>query len=81
MESERQNLSPQELEKARSANRRVVLRIDALPGELLKRVQAQGGWREQVQESPTVNPRSTDSEPTLNIELPMEKEVDHDQAQ
>lgn len=78
LESERKNLSPQELEEARSANRRVVLRIDALPSELLKRIQAQGGWREQVQNSAEVNPQPTNLDPTLNIELPMEKEVDHD---
>ncbi|MAD61721.1 MAG: hypothetical protein CMH49_09480 [Myxococcales bacterium] len=81
--SERNHLGPQELEKARSANRRVVLRIDALPSDLLKRIQAQGGWVENVKadtdkNSPT---QSSNLEPALDLELPIEKEAENDQAQ
>ena len=49
LKNERDALDKIALEEARAANRRVVLRIDALPTELLKRVQTRGGWREGSQ--------------------------------
>jgi len=91
LESERAALAPQQLEEARAANRRVVLRIDALPSELLKRIQDQGGWREkssqsksqsqQTQKNNGLTPKSNNSESALDLELPMEKEPKNEQAQ
>jgi chemotaxis protein MotB len=43
-EAGRAQLAPAELEAARAANRRVVIRVDALPPELLARIERQGGW-------------------------------------
>jgi chemotaxis protein MotB len=45
-EAEKVALTPEALEEARSKSRRVVLRIDALNPQLLKRVMERGGWRE-----------------------------------
>ncbi len=91
LESERTALAPQQLEEARAANRRVVLRIDALPSELLKRIQEQGGWREkpsqskaqsqQTQKNNELTPKPSNSESALDLELPMEKEPKNEQAQ
>jgi chemotaxis protein MotB len=46
---EREALAPEALEEARAANRRVVLRIDALNPELLREVMARGGWRQPAE--------------------------------
>lgn len=51
LERERTALNHSDLEEARAANRRVVLRIDALPPDLLKRVQERGGWIESSKEA------------------------------
>lgn len=54
----REELAPEALEEARAANRRVVLRIDALNPELLREVMARGGWRQPSE--------ATSSAPALN---------------
>lgn len=61
---ERERLSSDELNAARASNRRVVLRIDALPAELLKRVQARGGWRDTPRRE---SPERVPDLPTLDI--------------
>ena len=76
---EREALSPDELERARSASRRVVLRIDTLSPELINRIQERGGWtrsstsaeptRPAEPSAPELNPSPTipNKSPTLFI--------------
>ena len=65
-QSERAALSPQQLSIARAANRRVVIRIDALSPELLKRVRERGGWRE-TSNPPSSSPMVTDPLPLPSL--------------
>lgn len=53
---ERNALSSEALEEARASNRRVVLRIDALPPELVRTVLSRGGWRQPERSTPSEAP-------------------------
>jgi len=53
---EREALSAEALEEARAANRRVVLRIDALPPALVREVIQKGGWRQPERSTPSQAP-------------------------
>lgn len=70
-EEERSALDPAMLEEARAANRRVVLRIDALPPALLKRIHDRGGWRDAPRKD--VDPKPNE---TLQLEIPTESPQD-----
>ena len=50
-EKEKQSLDSNQLEQARSANRRVVLRIDALNPNFVQKIMKKGGWREAQHQS------------------------------
>jgi chemotaxis protein MotB len=47
----RAKLTPEQLDAARAANRRVVIRVDGLNPELLQRIAEQGGWIKPPPES------------------------------
>lgn len=67
-------LSTEELAQARAANRRVVLRIDALPPELLKRVHEHGGWQETMPVKSNTTSTTVAEDSTLQLELPSDQE-------
>lgn len=66
---ERAALSAPALEEARASNRRVVLRIDALPPTLVRDVLARGGWRQPERSTPSQAP----SPPLAGSEAPAEQ--------
>ena len=74
LKAERDSLSNEELAQARAANRRVVLRINALPPELLKRVHEHGGWQEDASAAIDSIPTPIPEDSTLQLELPSDQE-------
>jgi chemotaxis protein MotB len=67
---EKQDLDPEQLEQARSANRRVVLRIDALNPKFVQKIMKKGGWREPY--------RSTHSEKQNQNQAPLPSPTESD---
>jgi chemotaxis protein MotB len=79
LKSERERLSKQKLEKARTANRRVILRVNTLPPMLLERIHKLGGWQEAAPQKGSVPSQISPVESTLELELPATKKSEDEQ--